>query len=999
MSKSNNSKETGCALLFKVVLGFIFVLGFITEPGLFFFIGLATIALIIILGIESSDSRSTSNNKSSTKTTDKGKVLNGGIDQSHLPKSNRAKSSRPKRYSNYTTQVWDANEINTEHYDNIETEYNKKHTVPAWGNIEDTPLIISKNRISNKEYKRELYIIKQENTNEIQFYNFIEKIMKEFDIKLKPAIMADVKSYGQLDTIHTIDELALYCAMLQDTITDIFMTIRTGISSYNGNKYLTTSYLNSLFPSFQHVTHKYQMNRENSKIINFHKQNLVRFARNKDYLFDNIYFERLLTLFLKIDKTARYIGKHRKTIVNSGMIEIDLNNLTWVSFNNVSAELVMAEVIHNGNLTTENRELKKEINKKIWYERRIDIINSVVTSKLIEATEKIKDNLGDVSNNFYVSSYVCPDCGSQMYKTVFPPGKEYRITVHKKDKTVTGNSKKEIEFLIKRLFTCHQCKTLFTAKFNSLSDGFVYESKTLSSSDYVKEIIKINKVGTTEGRSDSNNGPVEYKSKPIKPTNGLDTFTVKFHLTNVNSKNIETTKLDTPIYGSRRYSSKDDDNAIEIRNTYGRSLGWVPKSHSGKIAKAMDMRQPIFTRISKKYGEKRYGYGLEIIMTTNQETYDSVVPIDDTSTHFESNIISNKGKTITNVDKTSEGNRKVTSSNISMDAKGSPTDSGALHRDNHITKKIKLTGVTFNNRQTTLKLTNKDALITYRRDYYNEFDKNAIEIVDIYGSSLGWVPKSENTELAKEIDKGRKFHVGISQKYGGNNYNYGLEVVMSTDEEVVKSVTSVDKSRTYSSGEDNTQKLRVSKNVNNANDSDLPSELKDEIMNNVQVEVSSETHNENIKDNLEYTSNKLKEASIYLEKTSAKENFIRFVPYYYYLVLRNEDFKNIIVIFYLASIFGPFSFEVFDKQEVKELLELKKYEDDYDFMQKLDDWAVPDRKDYINFEYNIKIWNNILSKMEELISYLNNHQFVEDRAYYLPELEFMGFSKEHWPRI
>lgn len=73
------------------------------------------------------------------------------------------------------------------------------------------------------------------------------------------------------------------------------------------------------------------------------------------------------------------------------------------------------------------------------------------------------------------------------------------------------------------------------------------------------------------------------------------------------------------------------------------------------------------------------------------------------------------------------------------------------------------------------------------------YDINAIEILDKHSRSIGWVPINYNKEIAKEIDKGRKFYLGISQKHGGGKYNYGLEIVMTTDKKVIESLIPIDR--------------------------------------------------------------------------------------------------------------------------------------------------------------------------------------------------------------
>jgi hypothetical protein len=92
-------------------------------------------------------------------------------------------------------------------------------------------------------------------------------------------------------------------------------------------------------------------------------------------------------------------------------------------------------------------------------------------------------------NEFYISSYACPDCGAAMYKTVFPVGREYPI------RTSDGNVK------MKRAFTCPDCNSFYTAAMDLLSDGMVY-SLTADPVTYKTILFDMDKRGTTQGRLD-----------------------------------------------------------------------------------------------------------------------------------------------------------------------------------------------------------------------------------------------------------------------------------------------------------------------------------------------------------------------------------------------------------------------------------------------------------------------------------------------------------------
>lgn len=101
---------------------------------------------------------------------------------------------------------------------------------------------------------------------------------------------------------------------------------------------------------------------------------------------------------------------------------------------------------------------------------------------------QVNPMLGDV---FYISSYFCPKCGRPMYKTVFPYGGEYRISI--------SNGRAG---LMKRVFTCPRCYYFATPASSTLGNGSVYEHNCSSSTEYLNELGSMSRYGTTEGRSD-----------------------------------------------------------------------------------------------------------------------------------------------------------------------------------------------------------------------------------------------------------------------------------------------------------------------------------------------------------------------------------------------------------------------------------------------------------------------------------------------------------------
>ncbi len=81
---------------------------------------------------------------------------------------------------------------------------------------------------------------------------------------------------------------------------------------------------------------------------------------------------------------------------------------------------------------------------------------------------------------------------------------------------------------------------------------------------------------------------------------------------------------------------------------------------------------------------------------------------------------------------------------------------------------INLSGVTFNGRQSFIRQLNKNMIIVLKRDYNNDFDKNAIGVFLRDGRQLGWIQRKHAIILAPEIDCGVKWKAKIDSVVGDN---------------------------------------------------------------------------------------------------------------------------------------------------------------------------------------------------------------------------------------
>jgi hypothetical protein len=101
---------------------------------------------------------------------------------------------------------------------------------------------------------------------------------------------------------------------------------------------------------------------------------------------------------------------------------------------------------------------------------------------------------------------------------------------------------------------------------------------------------------------------------------------------------------------------------------------------------------------------------------------------------------------------------------------------------------LKLTGVTIGNRQENIKKLKANDELTYLREPFNPYDKNAILIKTKDGLDLGYIPKLNNTQLAENIDKGIKYSISVSAVTGTGKEYRGVNIFILQENQILKSV-------------------------------------------------------------------------------------------------------------------------------------------------------------------------------------------------------------------
>ena len=80
---------------------------------------------------------------------------------------------------------------------------------------------------------------------------------------------------------------------------------------------------------------------------------------------------------------------------------------------------------------------------------------------------------------------------------------------------------------------------------------------------------------------------------------------------------------------------------------------------------------------------------------------------------------------------------------------------------------MKLTGVTFEGRQTAVSQLSPGKSLEVKAVNDNPYDANCVELFDSYGRSVGFVPKDRNQEFRSDMKKGYVFTANVDRVTGG----------------------------------------------------------------------------------------------------------------------------------------------------------------------------------------------------------------------------------------
>ncbi|MEB1809756.1 MAG: HIRAN domain-containing protein [Bacillaceae bacterium] len=97
---------------------------------------------------------------------------------------------------------------------------------------------------------------------------------------------------------------------------------------------------------------------------------------------------------------------------------------------------------------------------------------------------------------------------------------------------------------------------------------------------------------------------------------------------------------------------------------------------------------------------------------------------------------------------------------------------------------IRLTGVTYDGRQNNIARLSAFDDIYMEREYNNFYDCNAIGVYNSFSESIGWIPRDIAAKIAPRLDSGEKFNIKINKILGGGTLAYGVEVLLTSSEDI-----------------------------------------------------------------------------------------------------------------------------------------------------------------------------------------------------------------------
>ena len=100
----------------------------------------------------------------------------------------------------------------------------------------------------------------------------------------------------------------------------------------------------------------------------------------------------------------------------------------------------------------------------------------------------------------------------------------------------------------------------------------------------------------------------------------------------------------------------------------------------------------------------------------------------------------------------------------------------------------KVVGVTFEGRQRYVRQTSEGDRLTLERDKYNEFDYNAVKVINSSGNTIGFISKELAEKMAPQMDSGIMYTATVSAITGlETGENLGVNILVKMTDKLASS--------------------------------------------------------------------------------------------------------------------------------------------------------------------------------------------------------------------
>lgn len=351
MSKRKNEDSGGCLSCIGLFIFGAFILSIL--PFLFDLISILLPIFLIVIGIrllqpspKSKTSYSPSSNRTYTSATNRKDVSpNSTVNEAPKKMAHQLESTTAE---NVGTQKEEKQNINTQQTFNKSNHTNSSskghnNSYPKW--MQNTSSVEEPEfeETDNRQHSYETDLFQQYIIRDISFVEFIHTLIVNNDLVVTIDNIEDFKHIGALDKIETIDDGAIYLAMLHDSINDNLITIRNSVNTFTTSN-LTRKVIEENFTSFEHVAHKLMIQVQTPESVQMYQAFLEKTKQSFEPVPNSQPFLMMMTLYIRVLKTAEIIATLLNRYANNHQQLNNNENTSYDTLNRLTSLLVINEV-------------------------------------------------------------------------------------------------------------------------------------------------------------------------------------------------------------------------------------------------------------------------------------------------------------------------------------------------------------------------------------------------------------------------------------------------------------------------------------------------------------------------------------------------------------------------------------------------------------------------------------------------------------------------------